>query len=120
MPPSRSDARVVLQQLQDVLVVPMPDPLSVEFFNELNLNLLQTLHHSLAKGVILDMSGVELLDATDFTQLHRIWQTTRLLGAMLVLAGLKPGVSAALVTLGVKDDWVQSALSVELAMEKLC
>lgn len=119
MPPSSSDARVVLQQLHDVLVVPMHDPLSQNFFNALNQQLSRALHHRISKGVVLDMAGVELLDATDFAQLHRIWKTTRLLGGRMILAGLTPGVSAALVTMGVEDDWVQSALSVELAMEKL-
>ena len=115
----QSDNRVVLQCLHGVLVVPMPDPLGQDFLSELNEQLLQQLHSQTAKGVVLDMSGVEVLDGGDFRNLYRIWQTTTLMGSRLVLAGLKPGAAASLTMLNVDDSWATPALSVEHAMEKL-
>jgi len=114
-----SDNRVVLQRLQDTVIVPLPDPLGKAYLDALNATLLESLHTQSTKGVILDMSGVELLDADDFGQLHHIWQTTCLMGAAFVVAGIKPGIAAALTLMNVPDEWVVSALSVEHAMEIL-
>lgn len=115
----QSDNRVVLQSLRGVVVVPLPDPLGQDFLSELNAQLLQYLHQHSVKGVVLDMSGVALLDGADFQNLHRIWQTSTLMGSRLVLAGLQPGVAATLTMLNVDDSWTTPALSVEHAMEKL-
>ncbi len=115
----QSDNRVVLQSLHGVVVVPLPDPLGQDFLSELNAQLLQYLHQHSVKGVVLDMSGVALLDGADFQNLHRIWQTSTLMGSRLVLAGLQPGVAATLTMLNVDDSWTTPALSVEHAMEKL-
>lgn len=114
-----SDSRVVLQSLRGVVVVPMPDPLGQDFLNELNEQLLQYLHRHTVKGVVLDMSSVELLDGGDFRNINRIWKTTTLMGSRMVLAGLKPGAAACLTMLNVDDSWAIPALSVEHAMEKL-
>lgn len=114
-----SDNRVVLQRLQDTVIVPLPDPLGPAYLQALNSALLESLHAQSTRGVVLDMSGVELLDADDFAQLHRIWQTTCLMGTGFVMAGIKPGIAAALTLMNVPDEWVLSALSVEHAMEKL-
>ena len=87
-----SDNRVVLQRLQDTVIVPLPDPLGKAYLEALNTTLLDSLHAQSTKGVILDMSGVELLDADDFAQLHHIWQTTCLMGAGFVLAASSPAL----------------------------
>lgn len=97
----------------------MPDPLSQGFMLDLNAQLLQALHAQPSRGVVLDMTGVQLLDAGDFSLLESLWKTCKLLGTRLVLAGLQPGTAAALTLLNVSDHWATAALSVEHAMEKL-
>lgn len=112
-----SDARVVLQSLQGVVVVPLPDPISADYFAELNHHLLAFLKRESAGGIILDMSSVQLLDVVDFELIHKVWKTTHLMGTPMVMAGLNPGVAAALTMMNVDDSWVQSAMSVAQAME---
>jgi rsbT antagonist protein RsbS len=53
-----------------------------------------------ADSVVVDMSGVRLLDATDFASLRATLDMTRLLGVNIVITGLRPGVVAAIVELG--------------------
>jgi rsbT antagonist protein RsbS len=118
-PVQESDARVVLQLLHGVAVVPMPDPVGSDYFAELNKHLLDFLQRESVGGIILDMSGIEVLDLVDFTNIHKVWKTTHLMGTPLVMAGMKPGVAAALTMLNVDDTWVRSAMSVEQAMEFL-
>ena len=111
-----SDARVILQSLHGVLVVPLPDPIGADYFAELNHHLLDFLHRESVGGIILDMSSVQLLDVADFEWIHKVWKTTHLMGTPMVLAGLNPGVAAALTMMNVDDTWVQSAMSVEQAI----
>lgn len=114
-----SDARVVLQSFHGVVVVPLPDPVGSDYFAELNHHLLDFLESESVGGIILDMSAVEVLDQVDFTNIHNVWKTTHLMGTPLVMAGMKPGVAAALTMLRVDDSWVRAAMSVEQAMEIL-
>lgn len=116
---SANDARVILQKINRVVVVPVPDLVGNDFFAEVKRQLLDLLQREQVTGIILDLTGVELLDAHDFRHLQQTWQSTRLMGCATVLAGIKPGVAAALSMLDVHDEWVTTALSVELAMEKL-
>jgi rsbT antagonist protein RsbS len=114
-----SEHRVVLQKFNEVLIVPLPDPVSEGFFKDLSHRLLTFLRSEGVRGVVLDLSSVEIMDRHDFEQIHRVWQTTHLMGTPLVMAGLKPGVAAAWSLLSVADAWACCALSVEQAMALL-
>jgi len=116
---AQGEHRVVLQKFNEVLIVPLPDPVSDGFFKDLNTRLLAFLRLDNVRGIVLDLSSVEVMDHHDFEQINRVWQTTHLMGTPLVLAGLKPGVAAAWSLLNVKDHWATGALSVESAMEIL-
>jgi rsbT antagonist protein RsbS len=108
-----------LQKFNEVLIVPLPDPVSDGFFKDLSTRLLAFLRNNNVRGIVLDLSSVEVMDHHDFEQINRVWQTTHLMGTPLVLAGLKPGIASAWSLLNVKDHWATGALSVESAMEIL-
>ena len=113
---STSEIRVVIQEVGGKLVVPVQDPVHHRFLEEMRSALLARLHQRGAVAVVLDMSGVEVLDAQDFEAIRRMSDALTLMGASVLLAGLRPGVAAGLVALDVDDRWVRSALSVELAL----
>ena len=62
-------------------------------------NLLEALRMQGARGVILDLSGVSIMDAEEFAALRKIERMAALMGARTVFAGLKPGVVSALIDL---------------------
>jgi anti-anti-sigma regulatory factor len=111
-----SEIRVVVQEVGGALLVPVPDPVHDRLFDEMRAALLARLHQRGAMAVVLDMSGVEVLDAHDFEAIHRMSNAVMLMGASVLLAGLRPGVAAGLVALDVDDGWVRTALSVEHAL----
>jgi len=116
---AQSEARVILQKVAGVIVAPLPDPVHDGFLEELRHAILDYMHHNAISGLILDLSGVEALDQHDFERLRRVADGVTLMGAPVVLAGMKPGVAAGLVMLDVNDAWVIPSLSVEAAMERL-
>lgn len=64
-------------------------------------DLLERLQTSGAKGVIIDLSGVSIIDADDFDSIRRTLDMAALMGARTVVVGLRPGVVSALVELDV-------------------
>ena len=95
--------------------VDLDDELLAAFRREL----LERLQACRATGVILDLSGVELMDAEDFEALRATTRMASLMGARSVLVGLRPGVVSALVDLGVDIDGIEATLDLEEAFRIL-
>ncbi len=64
-------------------------------------DLLERLQTSGANGVIIDLSGLSIIDADDFDGIRRTLEMAALMGARTVVVGLRPGVVSALVELDV-------------------
>ncbi len=64
-------------------------------------DLLERLQSSRANGVIIDLSGLSIIDADDFDGIRRTLDMAALMGARTVVVGLRPGVVSALVELDV-------------------
>lgn len=116
---SSFDSSIALQPIGDLVIAPLRGPVTKELIGALSSTLLDHLHQTGAQGVILDLSGVNLLDGHDLYDLHKVVQSAGLMGARVVLAGMRPGVAIGLTMLDVEDDWIQSARSVDAAMEVL-
>jgi rsbT antagonist protein RsbS len=93
--------------------------LSAEVLAQFQQDLLQLLHSSGATNVILDVAGVDLMDAEDFDSLRRSMAMAQLMGARCMVAGLQPGVVAALVELGAAVEDVEAALDLDAAFARL-
>lgn len=113
----QNETRIILQRIGGILIVPMPDPLQEDFIKLLLTEALEYTYKNRIKGMILDLSGIEILDAHDLENIRLLTQSIMLMGASVVLAGIRPGVAAGLVMMDIDDSWVTSTLSVESAME---
>ena len=115
------DVRVMLECvhsfLQSRIVASIQVDLSDELlrlFREDLLNLLQT---SEADGIILDFSGVEIIDAEDWEAIRGTMTMANLMGARSIVAGLRPGVVSALVELEVDVEDIDAALNLDEALK---
>ncbi|SDK83898.1 STAS domain-containing protein [Nonomuraea jiangxiensis] len=72
-----------------------------------------------AEAVVLDITKLEIIDSFAARILVEIATMARLLGARVVLAGMRYPVAITLVELGLDLPGVETALSVEHAMDKL-
>jgi rsbT antagonist protein RsbS len=75
--------------------------------------LLKYIQHVEAKGVILDLSGIELIDYQDFNGMRSIISMIKLMGFETVISGLKPGVVASLIMLNVSMDGIRAAADLD-------
>ena len=104
---------IPLQISQNSVVASIQINLTQELLQELRQDLLEKLHTSRASGVIIDVSGVEIIDFTDFTELINIIDMVAIMGAKTVISGLKPGVISALVDLDADIDGINAALNID-------
>jgi rsbT antagonist protein RsbS len=71
------------------------------------------------KGVILDVSWVEVIDSYITRILNDIGKSVRFMGAACYMVGIRPAVAMTLVEMGVELDAVSTALNLDLALERL-
>ncbi|HEY6077614.1 MAG TPA: STAS domain-containing protein [Polyangiaceae bacterium] len=113
------DGQVVLQRVGNTILIPVHGPITDEMLQALRRGLLALLQRAGARGVVFDMSGVEVMDADDFARLRQVAISASLMGATVMLAEMQPGVAAGLVLLDADISWARSARTVERAMEAL-
>jgi rsbT antagonist protein RsbS len=72
-----------------------------------------------SRGVIIDVSSVDLLDSFATRMLRSIGEITRLRGATTVIVGIAPDVAFAMVQLGLTLEGISTVLDLDEAMETL-
>ena len=72
-----------------------------------------------AKGVLIDISAVEMVDSFIARIIGNLSSMSRILDATTVVVGMQPAVAITLVELGVSMEGVKTALNVERGMAML-
>ena len=93
---------------QDCLIVTVQSELEDRMVHKLREEVLKLLDRFPRGKVIIDLSGVQVIDPYLFAELDATGQTTRLVGAETVLVGIRPDVSSALAIYGC---WAQNVLT---------
>jgi rsbT antagonist protein RsbS len=66
-----------------------------------------------SKGVVIDVTALDVLDSFAARTLRNVAQATKLRGAGTVIVGLQPDVAFAMVQLGLTLDGIATALDLE-------
>ncbi len=112
-------ARVPIVRVGDTLIATVVDDLQDRDALQLQEDLGRELERSGARGVLLDLTVVELVDSFLGRLLNDVAAATRLLGAVTVVAGIQPAVAVTLVELGLELKGVRTALTVDRGMALL-
>jgi rsbT antagonist protein RsbS len=95
--------------------VDMHDRLAMTLQDDLTNRISQTG----AKGVLIDISSLEIVDSFIGRMLGNIASMSRVLDAQTVVVGMQPAVAITLVELGMSLEGVRTALNVDAGMELL-
>jgi rsbT co-antagonist protein RsbR len=97
----RSVASPVVPVLEGILVMPLIGVIDTERASLLMQSLLTSIEQRRAQTVIIDVTGVPLIDTQVARTLLQVGTAVHLLGAQTVLVGLRPEVAQTLVGLGI-------------------
>ena len=111
-----SAPRVTIQPYGGALIASIQVDVDDRVLRRLQADLLEAVRRDGSKAVLIDLAGVELLDAEDFAGLRRIVDAVSLMGAETVLCGVRPGVAASLVRLDAPVDGLRTELSLDTAL----
>jgi rsbT antagonist protein RsbS len=92
--------------------VDMHDRLAIALEEDLTAKIASTA----AKGVLIDISALEIVDSFIGRMLDNIAAVSRVLDAETVVVGMRPAVAITLVELGLSLEGVKTALNVERGM----
>lgn len=82
-------------------------------------DLTQMISDTEARGVLVDISSLEIVDSFIGRMLGNIAAMSRVLDAETVVVGMQPAVAITLVELGLSLEGVRTALNVDAGMEML-
>ena len=81
--------------------------------------LIEELGRRNADDVVFEISGCDVIDLDEFAALRNLVQTVQWLGVDAMIAGLRPGVVAYLVSAGVPTSDLRVALDLEQALSEI-
>ena len=116
---SAASDRIPLQLIQGCLVASIQIDLTDRVLSLFRKELLERIASTHVHGVVLDVSGVEVMDSFDFEMLKTTMTMASVMGAAPIIVGLKPGVVSALVDMDVDTSDVQAALNLDDALQLL-
>jgi rsbT antagonist protein RsbS len=111
--------RIPLQMSNQCLVASIQVDLTDAVLEQFRDDLLKELQDRQPRGVILDLSGIEVMDLSDFENIRSTTSMAGLMGAQAVVCGLRPGVVASLILLGAETDELTAARDLDMAFELL-
>lgn len=107
----------IVQLWDEVLAVPIVGGIDAERTGRLMEKLLATIIETKSRFAILDVTGVEAIDAITADNFVRITRAVQLLGAHGVLSGIVPAVAQTLVDLGVDLSGIRTFANLREALK---
>ena len=111
--------RIPILRMGDFLLVTIQVDMHDRLARTLQDDLTSQIERTGAKGVLIDISGLEMVDSFIGRMIANTSAMSRLLDANTVLVGMRPAVAITLVELGLSLAGVDTALDVERGMKLL-
>lgn|SRR5579875_1585912 len=111
--------RIPILKVGDCLLV----TIQVDMHDQLAMTLQEDLTNQIARhesrGVLIDISALEIVDSFIGRMLANIASMSRVMNAQTVLTGMQPAVAITLVELGLTLPGIKTSLNVERGLELL-
>jgi rsbT antagonist protein RsbS len=111
--------RIPILRMGKILLVTIQVDMEDQMALALQDDLANKISQTGAKGVLIDISALEIVDSFVGRMLASISGISRILDATTVVVGMQPAVAITLVELGLSLEGVRTALDVERGMELL-
>lgn len=111
--------KMVVTKIKEYLIFTILGDLMDKDIFRLQRNILEKIHDSKTKGVMIDISMIDLVDTFMGRIISNTASMARLMGAETVLIGMKPSIAITLIELGLEIKGVHAALDVDGGMKIL-
>lgn len=111
--------RIPILRMGSYLLVTIQIDMQDQTALRLQEDLAASIEQNTARGVLIDVSALEMVDSFIGRMLIGISDIARILGAATVVVGIRPAVAITLVELGLPLGGVRTALNVERGMALL-
>jgi rsbT antagonist protein RsbS len=111
--------KIPILRMGEYLLVTIQVDMHDQLAMALQDDLTRTISETEARGVLIDISSLEIVDSFIGRMLGNIAAMSRVLDAQTVVVGMQPAVAITLVELGLSLPGVRTALNVDAGMELL-
>jgi rsbT antagonist protein RsbS len=111
--------RIPILKLRDLLLVTIQVDMHDRLAMQLQDELTQRISETGARGVLIDISSLDIVDSFIGRMIANIAAMARVLDAATVVVGMQPAVAITLVELGLTLPGVRTALNVDRGMALL-
>ena len=112
-------SRIPIIKLWHLLLVPLQGELTDELAGQLTNEVLEQIHKFGSSGLVIDITGLWLVDSHLCAVLSQLSSAASLMGASTFISGMKPDIALTLETMGVQLKGVSTTLDLEGALERL-
>lgn len=112
----RSGNPIPILRIKDTLLVTVEVDLHDRLAEAFQADMLATIERQGAAGLVIDISGLDIVDSYVARVLAETARMTSLMGAETVIVGMRPEVAATLVRMGYTMSGVRTALDVDAGL----
>jgi rsbT co-antagonist protein RsbR len=109
----------VLQVRDHLLVIPLVGMLDTSRARQLIESLLHAIRDRRARAVVIDVTGVPIVDTSVANHLVQAVDAARLMGATVAISGISPEMAQTLVTLGARLPDASTPVDLQEALEEM-
>ena len=113
------EKRIPIIKIRDFLIVSIQVDMHDKLAIQLQSQILEEIERTGAKGVLIDISVLEMVDSFIGRMLSGMASMAAIMDAAVVIVGMQPAVAITLVELGLEMPGVDTALNMEKGMEML-
>lgn len=111
-----ADGRIVVNRMEGVLVATIQVAMTSTTLARLREDVLNYLAAERSSSLLLDLSGISLMDLEEFESLRNLSRSVALMGTETWFVGLRPEVVSTLVVLGAESTGLRTALDLDAAL----
>jgi rsbT antagonist protein RsbS len=111
--------QIPIIKLWHLLLVPLQGEMTDDVASRLMSEVLERIYRDGSSGLVIDITGLWIIDSHLCSVLSQISDAAALMGAQSVICGMKPEIALTLETMGVHLDNITSSLDLEGALSLL-
>jgi rsbT antagonist protein RsbS len=108
--------RIPIIGFWDLLLVPLQGDMTDDLASQLVSEVLDRIHKVGSSGLIIDITGLWLVDSHLCAVLSQLAAAASLMGARTIISGMKPEIAMALETMGIRLANVTTTLDLETGL----